>query len=60
LARTDFLRTPGAARPELEVYRRALREGGTAQKKWFQVTRRTARSPTGMHGLNTASEADVT
>jgi len=44
----------------LEVYRRALREGGTAQKKWFQVTRRTARSPTGMHGLNTASEADVT
>jgi len=37
-----------------------LREGGTAQKKWFQVTRRIARSPTGMHGLNLASGSDVT
>jgi len=30
------------------------------QKKWFQVTRRPARSPTGMHGQNMASESGVT
>jgi hypothetical protein len=29
-------------------------------KKWFQVTRWIARSPTGMHGLNLASGSDVT
>jgi hypothetical protein len=29
-------------------------------KKWFQVTRRSARSPAGMHGLNLASGNGVT
>jgi hypothetical protein len=51
---------PGVARPEKEDCRRALREGGTRNKKWFQVTRWIARSPTGMHGLNMASGSDVT
>jgi hypothetical protein len=49
---------PGKHQEE-EDYTGALRERGT-RKKWFQVTRWIARSPTGMHGLNMASGSDVT
>ena len=33
---------------------------GTTKEKWFQVTRRSARSPAGMHGQNLASGYGVT
>ena len=37
-----------------------LSPDGLKIRKWFQVTRRPARSPTGMHGQNPASEDGVT